>query len=135
MTDGESLSALNLPKNITYVVTEKEANKDGYTTDASDATGKILDGKTVTAQFINNMNDPSVPNEPTDDNPNNPNNPNTSDDGDNSTGIGLTQFPPDTGYNSHFGLYVAMIILSMIGIVVISVSLLKKKDSLEENAG
>ena len=53
---GESKTATNLPAGITYTVTEAEADQDGYTTTAANASGRIMKDATVTAAFTNTKN-------------------------------------------------------------------------------
>ena len=53
---GESKTAVGLPAGITYTVTEAEADKDGYTTTAANASGRIVKDATVTAAFTNTKN-------------------------------------------------------------------------------
>ena len=50
---GETKTAKNLLAGITYTVTEKEANTDGYTTTYANDTGKITDSITSAAVFTN----------------------------------------------------------------------------------
>ena len=50
---GESKTAKDLPAGITYTVTEAEADQDGYTTTATNASGRIVKDATVTAAFTN----------------------------------------------------------------------------------
>ena len=69
---GESKTATGLPSGITYSVTEAEANRDGYTTVASKASGSIIKNATVTVAFTNTKNSnisegpdhPNVPSKP-----------------------------------------------------------------------
>lgn len=62
LRDGESLWADNLPEGITYTVTEKESNQDGYTTTATGDAGTILADTTVLVDFVNDRPGPeSVP--------------------------------------------------------------------------
>ena len=49
----ESKSGSGLPAGVTYRVTEKEADQDGYTTTATGATGEIKKDQTVMASFQN----------------------------------------------------------------------------------
>ena len=50
---GETKQAVGLPSGISYTVTEKEADKEGYSTDAQNATGTIPAGETVSVTFVN----------------------------------------------------------------------------------
>ena len=53
---GEGKTAKDLPAGITYTVTEAEADQDGYTTTAANASGRIVKDATVTAAFTNTKN-------------------------------------------------------------------------------
>ncbi|MBR5225806.1 MAG: hypothetical protein IKV90_09125, partial [Clostridia bacterium] len=50
LAHGQTKTATDLPAGITYTVTEVS---DGYTTSATNATGTISDGRTITATFTN----------------------------------------------------------------------------------
>ena len=56
LKNGESKTATGLPADITYEVTEAEANQDGYVTAKTGNTGKITKDQTVTAAFVNTKN-------------------------------------------------------------------------------
>ena len=56
---GESKTAVGLPAGITYIVTEAEADKDGYTTTSVNASGSIIKGDTAAAAFTNTRNSSS----------------------------------------------------------------------------
>ena len=58
---GESVEATGLPAGVTYVVTEAEANQDGYATAATGDTGTISGGRTARAGFTNTRETPQVP--------------------------------------------------------------------------
>ena len=58
---GESVKATGLPAGVTYVVTEAEANQDGYATAATGDTGTISGGRTARAGFTNTRETPQVP--------------------------------------------------------------------------
>ena len=58
---GESVKATGLPAGVTYVVTEAEANQDGYATAATGNTGTISGGRTARAGFTNTRETPQVP--------------------------------------------------------------------------
>ncbi len=55
---GQSATAENLPPDITYTVTEEEANQDGYSTSSSGETGTIPEDGTVNAEFVNEKTPP-----------------------------------------------------------------------------
>lgn len=54
LKDGEQKTAENLPAKITYMVTEREANQDGYTTSSQNTAGTIPADGNSTAAFTNN---------------------------------------------------------------------------------
>ena len=58
---GESVEATGLPAGVAYVVTEAEANQDGYATAATGDTGTISGGRTARAGFTNTRETPQVP--------------------------------------------------------------------------
>ena len=58
---GESVKATGLPAGVAYVVTEAEANQDGYATAATGNTGTISGGRTARAGFTNTRETPQVP--------------------------------------------------------------------------
>ena len=58
---GESAKASGLPAGVAYVVTEAEANQDGYATAATGDTGTISGGRTARAGFTNTRETPQVP--------------------------------------------------------------------------
>ncbi len=53
---GGSAKATELPADVTYTVTETEADQDDYTTSSSGASGTITDGGTAEAKFTNTKN-------------------------------------------------------------------------------
>ncbi len=53
LKSGDTITATGLPAGITYTVTEKEANQDGYTTTSTGSGGTIEEGKTSRAEFFN----------------------------------------------------------------------------------
>ena len=56
---GESKTAKDLPAGITYTVTEAEADQDGYTTTAANASGSIIKDDTAAVTFTNTRNSSS----------------------------------------------------------------------------
>ena len=56
---GESKTAVGLPAGINYTVTEAEADKDGYTTTAVNASGSIIKDDTAAVTFTNTRNSSS----------------------------------------------------------------------------
>lgn len=55
LKDGERVTAADLPAGITYTVTEKEADQDGYKTESSGATAELRPGQTAQAVFTNDL--------------------------------------------------------------------------------
>ena len=53
---NEKKTATGLPTDVHYEVTETEANQNGYTTTAENASGIIVKDTTVVASFTNNKN-------------------------------------------------------------------------------
>ena len=53
---GQSKTASGLPDGITYEVTEAEANKDGYVTSSTGASGTVVSGQAAAAAFTNTKN-------------------------------------------------------------------------------
>ncbi|MEG0391323.1 MAG: FctA domain-containing protein, partial [Anaerovoracaceae bacterium] len=49
----QRITIVKLPVDTTYTIVEKEANQDGYTTTATNASGKIAEGITANASFVN----------------------------------------------------------------------------------
>ena len=58
---GQSKTASGLPDGITYEVTETEANKDGYVTSSTGASGTVVSGQTAAAAFTNTKNGGTPP--------------------------------------------------------------------------
>lgn len=58
---GQSKTASGLPEGITYEVTEAEANKDGYVTSSTGASGTVVSGQTAAAAFTNTKNGGTPP--------------------------------------------------------------------------
>lgn len=95
---GQSATALNLPEGITYTVTEQEANLDGYTTSSTGETGTIPDGGTAEAEFVNHK-DKNPPDNPPD--------------------------TPQTGDNSHLGMWSFLMVISILGMIACIFSMFK----------
>ena len=53
LSDGESKTATNLPSGISYTVEEDDYSNEGYSTSKTGDSGKISEGDTVRASFIN----------------------------------------------------------------------------------
>ncbi len=108
---NEQKTAAGLPAGISYEVTEREADQDGYTTTATGAIGSIVKDQTSTAAFTNTKNssgdtpntpdDPNVPNKPAEPTADVPNKPTET-----------TANVPKTGDESDVDFWLALIIIS-----------------------
>lgn len=104
---GESATAIGLPTNIKYTVTETEANADGYVTSALNDTGTIPKNSKVDVTFTNHKElSLEEPNDKPDIDDTNQNNHST----------------PTTSDSTHIGLYATLFAISIL-------ALLKKKES------
>lgn len=70
LKDGESKTITNLPAGMNYSVEEEEANKDGYITKNSLASGKITAEENIQVTFENYLKEPDEPKEEIIKNPN-----------------------------------------------------------------
>lgn len=61
LKDGDVITIHDIPADSKYVVTEQEANADGYTTTISGGTGTIKDNQNAIALFVNNKGDNEKP--------------------------------------------------------------------------
>ena len=147
---GQSAVAQRLPAGITYTVTETEADQDGYTTEASGASGTIPDGDAAEARFTNSK-EPPTPEKPPENPPDNPpdrpsytppgnpsynppDNPTPAQPEQPSTAppydtpyIPVDNSPeeiPMTGDNKRIGLWLGLLALSLIGIIATSLPLM-----------
>ena len=80
LTSGQSVTLWNLPVGETYTVAESDYSKDGYTTAVNGtagmtATGKLAQGETAQAAFVNTKNTPYNPVNPSDPGKDIPNDP------------------------------------------------------------
>ncbi|MEE3486647.1 MAG: FctA domain-containing protein [Bulleidia sp.] len=69
LKNGEKAVAENLPAAVTYTVTEKEANTEGYTTSAVNAEGTIVKDETASVSFTNDLQPKPTPTPETPHNP------------------------------------------------------------------
>lgn len=106
---GEHKTALGLPAGLTYRVSEKEANRNGYVTKTSGADGSIRADETVSAAFVNSKDELPVPPGPSDDVPENPNQP---DDGDVPVHSGTDA--SKTGDSANLSLWVVLLGISVV---------------------
>lgn len=113
---GESLTAEGLPIGASYTVIETEANKDGYTTTSTGASGNIQEGESIAA-FTNYMeSEPGSAQTPTQ----------ITTEG-NTTGNNTTMTAPQTGDDSTPLLWMMLALLSGIGLCVCAVGGLKRR--------
>jgi fibro-slime domain-containing protein len=62
LQDGQSRTATDLPAGLSYTVTEKQANRNGWVTTATEETGTIAGDDTVQVSFVNDWTgDPNAP--------------------------------------------------------------------------
>ncbi len=66
---GQTMGAIGLPEGTGYTVLEIEADRDGYATESSGATGTVPAGGTAFARFVNSRQDDSPPDSPPDEPP------------------------------------------------------------------
>ncbi len=109
---NEEKTATGLPAGISYEVTESEANQDGYTTTATEASGSIVKDLTATAAFTNRKDTvPATPDTP--DNPTNPGTPSTPDNPKVPDKSAVpTNLIPQTGDESNVDFWLALMIIS-----------------------
>lgn len=131
---GETLTVEGLPMGATYEVTEVEADKDGYKTTFTGATGTIGDGTVVEVACVNEKGAPTpTTNPPETDNPQTSDNPQPTD-ATTTSGIAPTATPsangtaapgasnttpPKTGDESMLMVWVGLAAFSLIAIVLI----------------
>lgn len=117
---GEKVTAIGLPAGIGYIVVEKEANSDGYTTSFSTNQGTVLENSNAKVKFINHKevksDKPFTPDKPR--NPENPNTPENSNTPDN----------PKTGDGTNIGLDASLLATSFL--LFVAVLVLRRKQRL-----
>ena len=118
---GESSTAIKLPADIHYTVTESD--NDGYTVTANGATGVISDGKTAVAAFINTK-DSDAPDQPS--NPDSPVTPNQPGSPDVPNDSGTPDDVPKMGDTMNLGLWISLLGLSLAGLFI-SLVVVKKR--------
>lgn len=114
---NEKRTATGLPTDVHYEVTEAEANQNGYTTTAENASGIIVKDTTVVASFTNNKNSNPSGGQPTAPTPgNNPSDKPT----------GTTSTNPQTGDQNNLTLWIVLLVGSLLGLTGIVNVVVKK---------
>ena len=114
---NEKKTATGLPTDVHYEVTETEANQNGYTTTAENASGIIVKDTTVVASFTNNKNSNTSGGQPTASTPgNNPSDKPT----------GTTSTNPQTGDQNNLTLWIVLLVGSLLGLTGIVNVVVKK---------
>lgn len=114
---NEKRTATGLPADVHYEVTETEANQNGYTTTAENASGIIVKDTTVVASFTNNKNSNTSGGQPTASTPgNNPSDKPT----------GTTSTNPQTGDQNNLTLWIVLLVGSLLGLTGIVNVVVKK---------
>ena len=127
---NEKRTATGLPADVHYEVTEAEANQNGYTTTAENASGIIVKDTTVVASFTNNKNSNPSGGQPTAPAPgNNPSDKPTgttstnSNHSENITGLASS---PQTGDQNNLTLWIVLLVGSLLGLTGIVNVVVKK---------
>ena len=127
---NEKRTATGLPADVHYEVTEAEANQNGYTTTAENASGIIVMDTTVVASFTNNKNSNPSGGQPTAPTPgNNPSDKPTgttstnSNHSENITGLASS---PQTGDQNNLTLWIVLLVGSLLGLTGIVNVVVKK---------
>ena len=127
---NEKRTATGLPADVHYEVTEVEANQNGYTTTAENASGIIVKDTTVVVSFTNNKNSNPSGGQPTAPTPgNNPSDKPTgttstnSNHSENITGLASS---PQTGDQNNITLWIVLLVGSLLGLTGIVNVVVKK---------
>lgn len=119
---GESKTAKGLPESVTYQVTELEENLDGYATTYTDDAGTITSEQDMVAAFINDKPKPTTPDEP--ENP--PDEPENPPDEPKNPPENLP-YGPQTGDNSHLEWWIALMTVSILGVICSGAALIRER--------
>lgn len=119
---GESKTAKGLPESVTYQVTELEENLDGYATTYTDDAGIITSEQDMVAAFINDKPKPTTPDEP--ENP--PDEPENPPDEPKNPPENLP-YGPQTGDNSHLEWWIALMTVSILGVICSGAALIRER--------
>ena len=111
---GDSKTAIGLPINITYTVTENEANQDGYIMTAEGTEGTIVKGKVAEVKFTNTKHADTSPVEPTE--PTNPTEPTDPTEPTNPTEPEILTDSPETGDDKNLPVLISLMSVSIIGL-------------------
>ncbi len=127
---NEKRTATGLPADVNYEVTEAEANQNGYTTTAENASGIIVKDTTVVVSFTNNKNSNPSGGQPTAPTPgNNPSDRPTgttstnSNHSENITGLASST---QTGDQNNLTLWIVLLVGSLLGLTGIVNVVVKK---------
>ena len=127
---NEKRTATGLPADVHYEVTEAEANQNGYTTTAENASGIIVKDTTVVVSFTNNKNSNPSGGQPTAPTPgNNPSDKPTgttstnSNHSENITGLASST---QTGDQNNLTLWIVLLVGSLLGLTGIVNVVVKK---------
>lgn len=129
---NEKKTATGLPTDVHYEVTETEANQNGYTTTAENASGIIVKDTTVVASFTNNRNSNPSGGQPTGTTPTPGNNSSdkptgtTSTNSNHSENITGLASSPQTGDQNNLTLWIVLLVGSLLGLTGIVNVVVKK---------
>ena len=129
---NEKRTATGLPADVNYEVTEAEANQNGYTTTAENASGIIVKDTTVVASFTNNKNSNPSGGQPTGTTPTPGNNSSdkptgtTSTNSNHSENITGLASSPQTGDQNNLTLWIVLLVGSLLGLTGIVNVVVKK---------
>ena len=129
---NEKRTATGLPADVHYEVTEAEANQNGYTTTAENASGIIVKDTTVVASFTNNKNSNPSGGQPTGTTPTPGNNSSdkptgtTSTNSNHSENITGLASSPQTGDQNNLTLWIVLLVGSLLGLTGIVNVVVKK---------
>lgn len=129
---NEKRTATGLPADVNYEVTEAEANQNGYTTTAENASGIIVKDTTVVASFTNNKNSNPSGGQPTGTTPTPGNNSSdkptgtTSTNSNHSENITGLASSTQTGDQNNLTLWIVLLVGSLLGLAGIVNVVVKK---------
>lgn len=124
---NEKKTAVGLPEETSFEVTETEANTDGYTTTSQNASGSIVKDTVLTADFINSKNS-SVSGESSSDN-NNKKDEDLSANDKNTGNNTIQSSKTQTADRNTPGLWIAMMAASMLVLIVTVIAAKKRHNN------